>query len=80
MKANLGTIGKEYKNERISVSFGKTINNGNYESTRIDFSFARDLDIGEDKKKALLEEFLTLQIMVEETIKEMAKKTKKGKI
>lgn len=36
-------------NDRISVSYGLTINLGNYESERIDASYERDLKIGIDE-------------------------------
>ena len=55
-------------NRRISVSFGRTLNKGNYESTRIDMSLERDLEQGEDYEKAIADEFKAVRTMVHKAI------------
>lgn len=47
--------------EKISVSIGRTINLGNFESERFDISYERKLKSEEDMKKAIIYEYSRLE-------------------
>ena len=49
------------QNERIEVSFGRTINTGNYSAVRIDIRHSRDLRPGESLVSAIGEETTKIQ-------------------
>lgn len=51
-------------NDRISVSYGLTINLGNYESERIDASYERDLGQYESIEEGFNTEFMRVKALV----------------
>lgn len=52
--------------DKISVSSGVTINTGNFESERIDFTYQRNLQEGEDVKTALYKEHCFVRGIIKE--------------
>lgn len=54
------------EDDKISVLSGVTINTGNFESERIDFTYQRKLQEGEDVKKALYKEHCFVRDIVKE--------------
>lgn len=55
---------KSNKNRRISVSYGRTINLGNYESERVQVGIERDLSPSEHAPAAELQELAELMKFV----------------
>jgi len=45
------------KNRRIEVSYGLTVNMGNYESKRIDVTLGEDIEDSDDVSKSISEVF-----------------------
>ena len=53
-------------NRDISISIGKTVNLDNYELMRIDIGISRDLEKGEKRDKAIINEMKNLANLIKE--------------
>ena len=61
------------KNKRIEVSYGKTINMGNFESIRVDAGISFDIADLDDNERELEEAWCTVEKFVDTKEREIAR-------